>query len=88
EETIDSLRLAGASLEGTIDRDRYLHLIDGVVFGENPRNGYFEGQTFLHPDLRFRFDFPAGWRTQNTAQAVAGISEAEDAIIQLRLASG
>ncbi|NIR42856.1 MAG: M48 family metalloprotease [Gemmatimonadetes bacterium] len=88
DETLDSLRAAGASLEGTVARDRYLGMIDGVVFGEDPRNGYFEGQRFLHPDLRFRFDFPAGWRTQNTAQAVAGISEAEDAIIQLRLGSG
>ncbi len=73
---------------GVLGRDRYLEKIDGLVFGENPRQGFFRGNLFLHPDLEFRFTFPVGWQTVNTARAVGGISPNEDAIIQLTLAQG
>jgi len=72
----------------TLGRDVFLRRIDGIVFGENPRAGYFAGQEFLHPDLKFRFRFPDGWKLQNGSDAVTGISAAEDAILELRLASG
>jgi len=68
-----------------VNRDPYLRTIDGIVFGENPRQGFFEGARFNHPDLRFRIDFPAGWQTQNTAEAVLAGSPAKDAIFQLSL---
>jgi predicted Zn-dependent protease len=68
-----------------VNRDAYLRVIDGIVFGVNPRQGYFESNHFYHPDLRFRMDFPAGWQTQNQAQAVSAISSANDAIVQLSL---
>ncbi|HEX8386896.1 MAG TPA: hypothetical protein VF576_11975, partial [Rubricoccaceae bacterium] len=44
--------------------------IDGIVLGDDPRQGYSEGSTFYHPELRFRFDFPSGWTVQNSQQAV------------------
>jgi len=66
------LAQVGADPGGTVERARYLQMIDGLVFGENPRNGFFRGSTFLHPDLQFQLDFPQGWRTQNmTRQVVA-----------------
>jgi predicted Zn-dependent protease len=78
--------LPADSLRGlTLNRDRYLQAIDGIVFGENPRQGYFEGSRFLHPDLRFRIDFPSGWQTQNGADAVMAGSPQNDAILQLSL---
>lgn len=77
------------SLSGLkIGRDEFLQRIEGIVFGENPRQGYFEGREFLHPDLRFRFSFPEGWPAQNGAEAVTAISQNQDAIIELRLAPG
>jgi predicted Zn-dependent protease len=78
--------LTADSLKGTlVNRDAYLRTIDGMVFGANPRQGYFEGTRFLHPDLRFRFDFPAGWKTENRPDAVVAASPQGDAIIQLSL---
>ncbi|HEY9384633.1 MAG TPA: M48 family metalloprotease [Gemmatimonadales bacterium] len=68
-----------------VNRDAYLRVIDGIVFGVNPRQGYFEGTRFFHPDLRFRLDFPSGWQTQNRADAVLAGSPANDAIVQLSL---
>ena len=69
----------------TINRDAYFRVVDGIVFGVNPRQGYFENNRFLHPDLRFRIDFPSGWQTQNQADAVIAVSQGEDALLQLSL---
>src|SRR5690242_9775926 len=44
----------------SVNRDAYVHLLDGLVFGTNPRQGYFTGSQFFHPDLRFRLTFPSG----------------------------
>jgi predicted Zn-dependent protease len=71
-----------------VNRDPFLARLDGMVYGEDPRQGFFQQSTFLHPTLRFRFDFPTGWRTQNGAQQVVGMSAAQDAIFVLSSASG
>lgn len=68
--------------------EEFLRRIDGMVYGQNPRAGYFQGQLFIHPDLKFVLQFPDGWRTQNASTAVTGISAAEDALIELRAARG
>jgi predicted Zn-dependent protease len=57
-----------------------------MIFGANPRLGFFQGAAFMHPDLRFRFDFPTGWNTQNQATAVVGVSPQQDAIVVLTIA--
>lgn len=69
-----------------IKRDEYLGHIKGLTFGEDPRQGYFVGNRFYHPDLRFQLTFPDGWQTQNTPEAVLAGSPNQDAIIQLGLA--
>jgi predicted Zn-dependent protease len=71
-----------------LGRDEYLRRIDGMVYGVNPRDGFFEGSRFRHPDLRFEMDFPQGWATQNQAQGVIGVSPGQDAMVQLNLAQG
>ena len=69
-----------------VRRDEYLQRINGMVYGDDPRQGFFRGALFLHPDLRFQLQFPDGWKTQNTADAVVAASPNQDAIIQLQLA--
>jgi predicted Zn-dependent protease len=66
----------------------YLNRIEGLVYGENPRQGFFRGGEFLHPDLRFRMSMPNGWKTQNLPQAVVAVSPNQDAIVQLQFAQG
>lgn len=68
--------------------DDYMKRIDGLAFGANPRQGYFEDNLFLHPDLEFRVTFPKGWRTQNLPQVVLAGSPEQDAVVQLTLAQG
>jgi predicted Zn-dependent protease len=84
EERLDTLQ---TSLANTlIRRDEFLSRIDGITFGEDPRQGFFQGTTFYHPDLRFQLEFPDGWKTQNTPSAVVAVSPKEDAMVQLGLA--
>ena len=64
----------------------YMQRIQGLTYGEDPRQGFFEGNTFYHPEMRFQLEFPEGWQTQNTPQAVVGVSPDQDAMVQLGLA--
>ncbi len=70
-----------------INRDEYLRRLQGVVYGNDPRDGYFDGTTFNHPGLKFRFDFPEGWQTLNQRQAVIGASQQQDAVIQITMST-
>jgi predicted Zn-dependent protease len=66
-----------------VEREAFLRQTENLVFGENPREGFFRGTSFLHPDLKFQFDFPSGWKTQNQPTQVAGISGQQDAVVLL-----
>jgi predicted Zn-dependent protease len=68
--------------------DTFLGHLDGMVYGEDPRAGYFQGSRFLHPDLEFVMVFPDGWAKQNAADAVTAVSPNRDAVVQLRGAEG
>jgi predicted Zn-dependent protease len=72
----------------TLGSASYMRLIDGMVYGADPRQGYFEGTNFLQPDLKFQFQFPSGWMTQNSADAVIAASKDQDALIELRVVPG
>jgi Zn-dependent protease with chaperone function len=74
---------------GSIVREaEYLRQVDGLVYGEDPRQGFFRDGQFLHPDLRFQFSFPRGWKGQNMKQAVLGTSGNQDAALQLTIVRG
>ncbi len=77
-----------AAAATVVDREEYLNRLDGMVFGPNPREGYFKDGLFLHPEMRFRLTFPQGWRTINQKTVVAAVSPEQDAIISLQLAEG
>jgi predicted Zn-dependent protease len=63
--------------------DEYLAHVDGMVFGEDPRQGFFKGNAFLHPALKFKLDLPEGWQKSNTPGAVVAVSPSKDAGVQL-----
>jgi predicted Zn-dependent protease len=71
-----------------VNAQQYLQRVNGLVYGADPRNGFFQGNTFYHPDLRFQITLPSGWQGQNLAQAVMAVSPQQDAMIQLTLAQG
>ncbi|MCZ6832166.1 MAG: M48 family metallopeptidase [Acidobacteria bacterium] len=65
----------------------WLRLLEGLVFADDPRQGFFRENRFLHPNLAFRVDFPAGWKTANTRRSVSARHPEGEAVIQLTLAS-
>ena len=65
-------KVASATNAGTErNREGYRERIDGVVIGDNPKDGIVRGHAFLHPALRFALEFPEGWEVVNTPTQVA-----------------
>jgi len=75
----------GGATGGIVRRDEYMRRIDGLVYGPDPRQGYFDGDRFIHPDMRFRLDFPGDWQRQNTPMSVVAVSPNRDAMLELTL---
>ena len=61
----------------------YVQRLDGVVFGSDPRQGYFSGDEYIHPALRFQLTFPPGWKHEDTRSAVTAQEPGQQAVMQL-----
>jgi predicted Zn-dependent protease len=76
----------GVPTNALVAREAYLRQIDGLVYGENPRHGFFQEGVFYHPDLRLQVRFPSGWQAQNLTQAVVAVSPDNSAALELTIA--
>lgn len=74
--------------EYKVNRNSYLELIDGIIYGDDPREGYTDNGVFYHPQLRFQFPYPNGWRLVNTPQQVQMAPQNQNALMLLSLAQG
>ena len=72
---------------GERDRAEYLAELDGVVYGEDPSEGFVRGRRFLHPKLGFTFIAPPGFSLDNTAQAVLGLKDGGGEALRLDVVS-
>ena len=72
----------------TVAAEPFMRRIDGMVFGEDPRQGYVADGIFHHPDLAFRFDVPSGWGLFNGRQAVQLGPEDGTGAVQLSVVQG
>jgi predicted Zn-dependent protease len=52
------------------ERDTYLWRIDGMAFGDDPKQGIRRGREFVHPELGFRFVVPPGFSLFNSPKQV------------------
>lgn len=69
-EEANVLRQAGAA-SNEVARAAYLYAIDGLLYGEDPqKQGFIQGQTFIHPEIGIAFSVPNGFQLQNSSQAV------------------
>lgn len=66
----NALRLAGDA-RGEVNRDVFLTRIEGLTWDDDPEQGVIDGQTFLHPVLRFAFEAPQGFFMINSTRAVS-----------------
>ncbi|MGH7794384.1 MAG: M48 family metalloprotease [Candidatus Binatia bacterium] len=60
---------------------RYVNAIEGVVLGEDPRQGFVEGNVFYHPDLRFRLPVPRGFKVINQPAQVVMVEGQNRAVL-------
>ncbi len=51
-----------------VNRNQYLRAIEGLNYGEDPRQGFVENSVFYHPDLKFLFPIPSGWKSHNSPE--------------------
>jgi predicted Zn-dependent protease len=65
------------------DKSTFLASIDGLVYGDDPSEGFVRGRRFMHPRLGFTFTAPEGFTLDNTAQAVLGLREGGGAALRL-----
>lgn len=57
-----------------VERNRWLHALTGMIYGEDSNEGFVRGRTFLHPRLGITFTAPDGFMLENSAQAVLGMT--------------
>lgn len=70
-----------------INRDSYLRMIDGIVYGPDPRQGYLDKSNFVfyHPEMKFEYPIPSNWQFQNSPQAVQAANQDGTAAIILTM---
>lgn len=66
----NALTLAGGGT-GVTNRDTFLTRINGLLYGDDPKQGVIEGSTFIHPEMRLSFTAPAGFYMVNSTRAVS-----------------
>ena len=70
------------------NRNNYLRMIEGIVYGEDPKEGFRQNNVFYHPVLRFQFPIPLNWNYQNTPTMVQMAPKDGKALLMLRPAPG
>ena len=66
------------------NRITYLKMIDGLLYGDTPKVGIIQNQTFIHPSYQFKITFPMGFKVINRSDSVMA-RHADNSQIQLRL---
>jgi predicted Zn-dependent protease len=69
-----------------VNEESYLRALDGMVYGDDPRQGYVDGHVFYHPELEFQFPFPSGWELENSPTQVRIGPPDRDALIVFNIA--
>jgi len=64
----------------------YVQRMDGIVFGNDPRQGYFSGDLYVQPTMRFQIALPAGWQHQDTHTSLAAQEPNKAGVMQLSTA--
>ncbi|ESR24122.1 M48 family metalloprotease [Lutibaculum baratangense] len=73
-------RAMAAAYRGERDRDGYLRTLQGLAYGDDPKEGFVRDRTFIHPGLGITFSVPEGYALENTPSAVVGFSPGGDII--------
>ena len=64
-------------------REVYLRTIDGLIFGDSPKEGILRGNTFYHPELGFALQVPLKWNVANRPEQLQITAPNGAAIMQV-----
>lgn len=85
--TIDRVRRASAEAAqavapgNRVGRQDYLGAIEGMLYGDDPRQGVVRDGRFVHPGLRMSYAIPKGFAVQNGASQVVAQDPASGAVL-------
>ena len=87
---IRTSQLAQAAVAGgrrglVIGDARYRAHIEGLIYGDDPRAGYFVGNRFYHPDLGFEMIFPDGWKNANQPSSIVSANPSAGGLMEVTL---
>src|SRR5262245_52325529 len=72
-----------APIAGT--RPAFVGRLEGLVVGDDPATGVFQGSLFVHPGFDVALAMPAGWKTINNPEVAAAVAPDGDAAVLLNL---
>lgn len=70
----NAARQIGAPGIGERERQRWLAAIDGLAFGDDPRDGLVRGRRYINSTLRVAFTAPEGFALEAARDMVIGVS--------------
>jgi predicted Zn-dependent protease len=68
-----------------LNTDEYMQILNGMTYGDNPRQGFKDGNRFYHPDLEFLYPVPENWQLINQPSQVVLLSPNNEAVSILRI---
>ena len=64
-----------------VEREAYLARLEGMVFGDDPRRGYFLNNTFYNPEFELQFSLPDGWEHARQGTVAQAVHPDRDAVV-------
>lgn len=71
-----------------INRNGYLQQVAGLIYGEDPKQGFMQNGIFYHPELRFQFNAPQGWQYKNSPSNVMFAPQQGNGLVLMALGNG
>jgi len=66
-----------------VGREMYLDKLDGLVFGDSPKEGVVRGRNFYHEPLGFALKLPRGWHIENRPDRLLATAPNGEALFQM-----
>jgi predicted Zn-dependent protease len=70
-----------------VNTDQYMGMLNNMIYGDNPREGFTRDGTFYHPEMKFQFSYPTGWQVINQRSLVAVVNQDQNAVSIMTLDS-
>ncbi len=64
-----------------VGRSSLFRHVHGLVYGEDPRQGFVQAGVFYHPQMKFRFPVPSGFQAINQPTQVVMVPENQQAVV-------